>query len=209
MRADFANVLPVDLDLPRFQPQARAVALRTSRISAITAQKNADVQLVFLPLQILEESAHAQELSFPIQNKFLLRWLELCPGTSSGIPACLAKRFISVNTRPVFRLVPRIDRSFAQRFRLVRNHQVEIEVNRVAESLASRTRAIGIVERKQPRLRLLVAQIAVLAFEALGEPQLPRLARHHAAANRKSLRPTRDKPSPPHPQCASAIPRKP
>ena len=76
--------------------------------------------------------------------------------------------------RAVFRLGPGLDRAFVQRLRLVGNHQVEIEINGVAEALAARAGAVGIVEGEQPRLGLLVAQIAVLAFKALGKAELLR-----------------------------------
>src|ERR1039458_298267 len=69
--------------------------------------------------------------------------------------------------RTVLRLVPWIDRPVAQRLGFIRNHQVEIEVNRVAKSLAARASSVRIIERKQTRLRILVAASAVLAFEAL------------------------------------------
>ncbi len=55
---------------------------------------------------------------------------------------------------------------------LVRNHQVQVEVDGVAEALAAGTRSKGIVKREQPRLRFVVANVAVLALKALREAQL-------------------------------------
>ena len=89
------------------------------------------------------------------------------------MPACLAKRFRSVNSGRYFGLVHgSIAPSFSV-FDLVRNHQIKIEIDGVAEALAARAGSVGIVEREQPRLRLLVAQVAVLAFKALREAQVP------------------------------------
>src|SRR6202008_2631370 len=73
--------------------------------------------------------------------------------------------------RPVFRLRPRLNRTLAQSLHLVGNDEVKVEVDRIAESLAARARPIRIVEGKQPGLRLLIAQIAVLALEPLREAQ--------------------------------------
>lgn len=78
------------LDLPRFQPQPRPVAVRAQRISAITAQKDADVQLIFLALQMIEESTNSQKLPSPLRTRFLCSASRSAHGTSSGIPACLA-----------------------------------------------------------------------------------------------------------------------
>ena len=43
----------------RFTPQPRAVAIGTGEIAAVAAEKHADVDLVFLPLEPAEEAAHA------------------------------------------------------------------------------------------------------------------------------------------------------
>ena len=72
----------------------------------------------------------------------------------------------------VFGLGPGLDRAFGERQRLVGDHQVEIEVDGVAEALAARTGAVGIVEGEQARLGLFIANVAVLALEALGETQV-------------------------------------
>src|SRR6202140_2170971 len=53
-----AEIPPVNLDLPRFQPQPGSVAIRTQRIPAIAAKKHAHMQLVFLALQVSEKSSN-------------------------------------------------------------------------------------------------------------------------------------------------------
>jgi hypothetical protein len=67
----------------------------------------------------------------------------------------------------IFRFGPWLDRAFIERLRDIRNYQFEVEVNGVAESLASRTSAVWIVKREQPGLRLFIANVANLAFESL------------------------------------------
>src|SRR5581483_1895164 len=52
------------------------------------------------------------------------------------------------------------------------NHQIEIESNRVAESLTSRTRAEWVIEAEEARLRRGVHGAVVLAFEAFRETQM-------------------------------------
>src|SRR5581483_3475931 len=73
----------------------------------------------------------------------------------------------------IFRLGPGLNGAFIERLRLIRNHQVKIEVDCVPETLAARARAEWVVEREQPRLRLFVTNAAVLAFKALREAELP------------------------------------
>src|ERR1051325_11506999 len=57
----------------------------------------------------------------------------------------------------------------------MRNHETEIEPDRVAESLARRTRAEWIVETKESRFGSRVDSVVILAFETFGEPESFRL----------------------------------
>src|SRR5271157_4875770 len=78
--------------------------------------------------------------------------------------------------RAVLGLGPGLDGALGERPRLVRNDQVHVEVDGVAEALAARAGAVGAVEREQARLGLVEAQVAALALEALGEAEVLRLA---------------------------------
>ena len=69
----------------------------------------------------------------------------------------------------IFGFGPGLNRPFVQSLRWIRYHQVQIEVDGVAETLAPRTGAIGIVEGKEPRLRFFVTKIAMLALKTVGE----------------------------------------
>ena len=144
--ANFTNIFAVDLDLPRFQPQPRASALRTSRIAAIAAQKHADMQLVFLPLEVLKKSPHAEKLAVAVENEFLLRLVEIGPWHIQRNLRLLGEAFHIGEKSPIFRLGPRIDGALAQRFQRIRNDEPEIEVDGIAKSLAPGARAVGIVK---------------------------------------------------------------
>ena len=71
----------------------------------------------------------------------------------------------------MLRFGPRLNGTLVERLALVRHDEVEIEINGVAEALASRAGAVRIVEGKQARLRLLIHRAAAFAFEALVEHQ--------------------------------------
>ena len=115
-RADLADILPVDLHLPRFQPQPRPAALRAQRIPAIPAQKHAHVQLVLLALQMREESAHAQKLSLAVRAPdSAARSVELRPRHIQRNPRRLRKPLQLGKQRTILRLGPRLNRAFSQR----------------------------------------------------------------------------------------------
>src|SRR5579859_1541194 len=86
--------------------------------------------------------------------------------------SCLLRIALQIRLqRTIFRLCPRFNRSLGQSLQLVGNHEIEIEINRVPKSLAARASAIRIVEGKQPRLRLLIPQVAELTFKSLRKAQ--------------------------------------
>ncbi len=69
----------------------------------------------------------------------------------------------------VARLVPGIDGAFGERFAFVGDHAIDVEIDGVAEALAARAGAVGIVEREKARLGFLIDDAAGFAFEALAE----------------------------------------
>src|ERR1017187_6814602 len=71
--------------------------------------------------------------------------------------------------RPVLWLSPGFDSTFVQGLALIGDDEVEIDVDGVAEALATWAGAIRIVEGKQARLGLIVAANARLAIEAVGK----------------------------------------
>ena len=76
---------------------------------------------------------------------------------------------------PVLGAVPGVDGAIGQRQALVRNHQVQIEIDGVAETLAARARAEGIVEAEQAGLGLLARAMAALALVGSRKPVPPPL----------------------------------
>ena len=71
----------------------------------------------------------------------------------------------------VLRLGPRIDRAVLQGQRPVRNHQIQVVVDGVAETLAALAGSVGIVEAEQAGLRLEEFLAAAFASELLVEAQ--------------------------------------
>ena len=120
--ADFANVLARNSHLPCFHPQPVSIALRTPRVSTIAAQKDPHVQLVFFPLQVLEEATHARELRFPIKDSPLLLGFEIGPcdiQRNVGLPR---ETLHLRGKRSIFGFGPRLDCAFVQTFAWIWNH---------------------------------------------------------------------------------------
>ena len=120
---------------------------------------------------MIKEAADAGKSTFPVDHKSLLLGIQLRPRHIERQISLLRETLQFGEERLVFRLGPRLDCAFVQCFRRIRNHQIQIEINRVAESLAPRARAIRIVEREQPRLRFFIPNIASFALEPLRKPQ--------------------------------------
>src|SRR4029077_9487309 len=131
------------------------------------------MELVLLALEVVEETAHAEETALAIEHQLLVLRIELNPRYIERNTGLLGVAPQVGEQGTIFRLRPRLDCALRQSFRPVRNHQIKIEVDGIAESLAARTCAVGIVEREQTRLGLFISQIAVLALEALGVTQAP------------------------------------
>src|SRR5664279_3203097 len=118
------------------------------------------MQLVLLALQKMEEAPNPAETAVTIANaiddRFLLFGVEFIPGHVQRNFGQAREAFKLREQRPVFWLGPGFDRAFIQGLAFVGNDQVEIEIDGVAEALATRAGAIRIVERKQPWLRLFI-----------------------------------------------------
>ena len=69
------------------------------------------------------------------------------------------------------RLVPGLDRPLRQALVLVGHHEVEVDLDQVAEAVAGRAGAEGVVEGEEARLRLHEGPAAARALEALGDAQ--------------------------------------
>jgi hypothetical protein len=67
------------------------------------------------------------------------------------------------------RLAPRLDRALLDRLGPVGHDEIHVELDDVAETVTGWTGAERVVERKQPRLRILICDAARVTFEALGK----------------------------------------
>ena len=178
------------------------------------------MQLVLLPLHLRKESMHAFKRAFAAKNSFARRFAHLAPRHIHRNSQLRRALLHLGEPRPVLRPIPGIDRALIQAQPLVRNHQVQVVIHRVSESLAARARAKRIVEAEQPRLRLLPGPMTVRA-QIIARKPVRRLRRVPLVSCfwrpgalpsawlspcseplRRSRRPPRDTQSPPHPQCA-------
>src|SRR6202035_2614670 len=69
----------------------------------------------------------------------------------------------------IARLGPGLNDAFVDGLAAIGDDQIDIEVDGVAKSLATRARAVGIVEGKQARLGLLIGEGAIFAFKAIAK----------------------------------------
>ena len=174
--AHFGDGFLRDAHRARFRTKPRAAAFRAGGIAAITAQEHADVQFVFLSLEPVKESVHSSEpaLGVAFENQFAVLGREVPVRHAERDTARTEPALRFREHRAVTGLGPRLDGAVFQRFAGVRNHAIQIEINRVAKSLTARAGSVGIVEGKQARLGFLVGDAAALALEPLVE--------HHALA---------------------------
>ena len=168
LRFPAGNRLAADADEQRVLAQPRSTAGAALGVAPVARQENAHMDLVFLALDIVKELLDA------LAQSGLLRGAQFRVGHVGPHPARVAREeFLQ---RPIVaRLGPRIDRAAGQGLGRIRDHQVQVVVDRVAETLALGTRAVGVVETEQRRLGGRKLAPAALAGEALAEPQPLRL----------------------------------
>ena len=87
---DFGDRLPADPDVPRFLAQPVSMAGEACGISAIPAEKDADVHLVFFLFQIFEKSQDAGESAAPLMIFSPDSSGSSFQGMSVGMPSCAA-----------------------------------------------------------------------------------------------------------------------
>ncbi len=128
------------------------------------------MHLVLLPFEPGEKAADALVLAaVAVHDEPFLVGRQVGPRHVQPDAAVARRAFQVSEVRPVVRLAPRLDGVVLDRTRRVRHHEIDIEFDDVAESVAGRARAERIVEREQPRLRILVGDAAGSTLEALGE----------------------------------------
>ena len=168
-RGGLADVQAAQADAASFGPQALAAAIRTLGIAAILAEHHAHVQLVSLPLHLREEAVDAGKAALAAQHGFARGFGKVAPGHVER-HAQLRRMLLQIGEPgPALGPVPGVDRAVIEAQALVGNHQVQVEVHRVAKALAARTGAEGIVEAEQARLRLAAGAMAALALVQSGK----------------------------------------
>src|SRR5260370_4480407 len=163
-----------------FGAQTSSSAIRAGRITTEAAEKYPHMQLVFLAFQPVEKPLDALVvvLGIAFENEPALLRGELAPRHVRG-NSTRARPFLCVLEKyAVAWFRPRFDGPVVKRLARIGNDQVQIEIDRISETLATRTRAVRIVEGKKSRLRRLVERAVVLAFEPLVERKpLSRISR--------------------------------
>ena len=148
--ANFGNGFAGNANGTSFRAQARSAAFGASRVSTVAAKKHANMELVFFALEIVEEAFDAVEFACGIafEQQRPLVGGEMTPRNIGGYSLRAGEFLRFLHQTAITRLGPRLDRAVVERFAGVRNDEIEIEIDRVAESLATRARAPGIVETK-------------------------------------------------------------
>ena len=106
--------------------------------------------MYFLRSSQVKKPFHAGEVFFGIafENRVALRRGEIAEGNVEGNALGAREAAHFDRELAVARLGPRLDGAIGERLAFVGNHAVDIEINCVAEALAARARAVGIVERE-------------------------------------------------------------
>ena len=159
--------------------QACAVAGRAGRVRAVLREQHADVHLVRLALQPVEEAPHpvpdagpgglpVHPLGLAFQHPVAVLVLYLAPG---GVERDAALLGVLLDVGLAFLeagRLPRADRAVAQALRLVRDDQAEVDADHAAKAPAGVAGAKRRVEREQARHRLAVVEVAVRAVQVRG-----------------------------------------
>ncbi len=109
-----ADISAVDANRPCFGTQPRSLAVGASRIAAILTQHHAHVQLVFLALQVSEETMDAEKRPVSVKHELLLRRGQFSPRRVQR-DAVLQGGFAQLClVRAILGPRPGIDRAFVQ-----------------------------------------------------------------------------------------------
>src|SRR5207247_10267688 len=125
----------------RVLAQSGAAAGRTPLVAAVAGEEDPDLHLVLLPFQPAEEAQDAREVVVALQHEAPLRLLEGRPPLVPGDPAPPRETPEVVLEAPVMGLVPGLDRPLGEALALVRDHEVQVDLDQVAEAVAGRAGA--------------------------------------------------------------------
>ena len=154
--------------------QARAAADAARGVAAVLGQQHADVHLVGLALQVLEETVDAIPLLVPfavpvrraVHHPVLLRRRQLVPGRvarNAGGLGVAQQIFLAFGPG---RCLQRLDGAGAQRQLVVGDDQSQVDADHAAKAAAAGAGPDGGVEGEQRGNRVLVAQVALRTVQS-------------------------------------------
>src|SRR5204863_5360639 len=158
-----------DADGERRGLEARPAADGAAGLAPVAGEEDADVELVAVGLDLLEEAVDAWEAVVALVHEPAPRLGELLPGrvrVEPVAPRRLEERLLVPLAR---RVRPRLHRALGKRARAVGDDERLVVFQDVAEPLALRAGAERMVEREEERLRPLEAGPAAAAAVILGE----------------------------------------
>ena len=144
--------------------EALAAAVGALGVAAIFAEHDTDVELVFLALHLAEEAIDAFIAAVAVEDQLTDFVRELMPGDVHGNAE--GRRLFAQVVEPgaVFWAVPGVNGAVAKAECLVRNDEVEVVVDGIAEALAAGTGAEWIVEAEEARFGLPAGPMATNAL---------------------------------------------
>ena len=148
---DIVDVLVIDAPQERIRFQSRAAAGFAGDIRAVLREQDADVHLVALRLQPIEEPLHAvPDLVFPrayaVDHPFALPVRKFTPGNVCWDAVLAREPHQIVLAFLVAFGLPRFDGTGSERLRVVRNHEIVVNANGAAESATCLACADGGIE---------------------------------------------------------------
>ncbi len=161
----------------RFELEPRAAAGFARRVASVLGQEHADVHLVGLALEVLEEAPDAVPLLVPValpvrralDHPIALRLGELAPrGVARNAGLAAVAQQVVLAFLPG-RGLQGLDGARAQGLAMVGDHQPPVHADHAAEAAAGLAGAEGGVEGEHRGLRMAVAQVAVGAVQARGK----------------------------------------
>ena len=173
---DFADVFAFDADGAGFGAETLAAAVWAEGVAAVFGEHDADVELVFFAIHIRKEAVDAEEAGaarvlVAVEEDFVLEGCEVLPGDVEGDGEFGGVALEIGIPGAVLGTVPGVDSAAGEGEGFVGDDEVEVEVNGVAEALATGACAEGIVEAEETGLGLLAGTVAVAALVGGGGAQ--------------------------------------
>ena len=170
--AGFADVSVVEEDGAGFGAEPLASALGAGRVAAVLAEEDADVEFVLFGVEVVEEASDARPGAAAIPEKLGLGFGEVVPGNVGADAFGLGgAEHGGVPGGAVFGLSPGVDGAGVEGFGFVWDDEVGIEIDGVAEALAARAGAVGVVEAEEAGFGVAVGAVAGGALEGCGEAE--------------------------------------